>query len=72
MLAERPDGAPVGFFLPRIEASAPERELRCRTALATTFLAGLEMAGEGAVTLNQGDLWEDIPNCPFDKVSGRA
>ena len=53
MLAEPPHGGGLNLFLPAIADSAPERELRCRAALASTFMAGLELAREGKVELDQ-------------------
>jgi len=43
-----PNGGALGVFLPRIAADAPDRDLRCRAALASTLLAGLELARNGA------------------------
>ena len=37
------DGVPFEAFLPEVPVTAPERELRCRVAVAGTFLAGLEL-----------------------------
>lgn len=53
MLGEDPGGRELSAFLPAVNAGAPERELRCRAALASTLLAGLELAREGALLLNQ-------------------
>ncbi len=55
-----PDGGALGVFLPRIAANAPDRELRCRAALASTLLAGLELARNGAVTLEQDQPWQPV------------
>jgi segregation and condensation protein A len=60
MLAEPPGGGELGTFLPVMDGSTPERELRCRTALASTFLAGLELAREGALELEQLAPWNPI------------
>jgi len=49
----RAGAAELGTFLPGVDASTPERELRCRAALASTFVAGLELAREGALQLDQ-------------------
>ena len=40
-------------FLPVVPLEAPERERRCRAAVASTFLGSLELAREGVVTLMQ-------------------
>ena len=46
-------GAELGAFLPRIGPAASEREVRCKAAVASTFLAGLELARDGGVFLEQ-------------------
>ena len=53
-------GTEFDVFLPRIGPSAPERELRCRAAVASTFLAGLELARDGGVLLEQDRPWTTI------------
>ena len=62
VLDAAPDGAgaDLGAFLPRIGPAAPERELRCRAAVASTFLAGLELARDGGVLLEQDRPWTTI------------
>jgi segregation and condensation protein A len=57
MLVEQPSGGGLGMFLPAMDASTPERELRCRAALASTFVAGLELAREGVLQLDQQGAW---------------
>ncbi len=53
LLGEQPGGGELGAFLPRIDADGPDRDLRCRAAVASTLLAGLERARGGALTLAQ-------------------
>ena len=53
-------GAPLASFLPDVQADAPARELRCRVAVAGTFLAGLELAREGSITVRQEAAWASI------------
>ena len=53
-------GAALAAFLPEVPDDAPERELRCRTAVAGTFLAGLEMAREGCIAVEQDVAWSPI------------
>ena len=62
VLDTAPDGGGAKFdvFLPRIGPGAPERELRCRAAVASTFLAGLELARDGGVLLEQDRPWTTI------------
>ena len=62
VLDATPDGAgaTLGAVLPRIGPGAPERELRCKAALASTFLAGLELARDGRLVLDQDRPWTAI------------
>ena len=53
MLAERPEGGALARFLPTMDGMGPERELGCRAAVASTFLAGLELACDGTLALYQ-------------------
>ena len=60
MIAELPDGGTLITFLPKIDAKAPDRERRCRAAVASTLLAGLELARLGGVALDQEAPWASI------------
>ncbi len=53
-------GAVLETFLPEVAANAPERELRCRVAVAGTFLAGLELTRDGTAELTQLVEWRSI------------
>ena len=53
-------GAPLVNFLPEVPVDAPERALRCRVAVAGTFLAGLELTRDGSVTVQQQMVWASI------------
>ena len=53
------EGAALEAFLPE-PFDAPERELRCRTAVAGTFLAGLELTRDGSITVQQEAAWASI------------
>ncbi|HEY3848479.1 MAG TPA: hypothetical protein VGL95_15335 [Acetobacteraceae bacterium] len=53
-LAVLPDGTPLAALLPPIAAG---RALRCRAAVASTLVAGLELARDGALTLAQDAAW---------------
>jgi hypothetical protein len=53
LLASLPDGSPLTAFLPPIPEDAPSRTLRCRAAVASTLIAGLERARDGALLLEQ-------------------
>ena len=48
-----PSGAALPDFLPVIASDAPTRERRCRAAVASTLVAGLELARSGSLTLTQ-------------------
>ncbi len=60
MIAESPEGGMLRSFLPRIGTKAPDRERRCRAAVASTLLAGLELARQGDVALDQEVPWASI------------
>jgi segregation and condensation protein A len=53
MLAAHPEGGAITAFLPLLPPEAPYRALKARAAVASTFLAGLELAREGGLTLEQ-------------------
>ena len=55
-----PDRSALAVFLPKIGADVPDRALRCRAALASTLLAGLELARNGTVTLEQDQPWQPV------------
>ncbi len=54
------EGAVLEAFLPEIPTDAPERALRCRVAVAGTFLAGLELTRNGKAELTQFVSWESV------------
>jgi segregation and condensation protein A len=60
LLAVLPDGSPLAAFLPIIPHDAPARALRCRAAVASTLIAGLERARDGALSLDQDAAWMPI------------
>ncbi|HEY0418954.1 MAG TPA: hypothetical protein VGC80_05500, partial [Acetobacteraceae bacterium] len=53
LLADRPEGGALAAFLPPLATDAPNRPLQARAALATIFLAGLELARNGQIRLKQ-------------------
>jgi len=59
-LAALPDGSPLAAFLPAIDGDVPGRVLRCRAAVASTLVAGLELARDGALALEQDATWAPI------------
>ena len=56
LLQLHPTSLALERCLPPIPQHAPDRPIRLRAALASSFVAGLEMARDGAVTVQQ-----DIP-----------
>lgn len=61
---EQPDRRPLTTFLPKIGDMEPDRTLRCRVAIASTLIAGLELACDGTVALDQDDAWLPIRAAP--------
>lgn len=59
-LSDQGEEAPFAAVLPGIGADAPRRDWRCRVAVAAFFAAGLELARDGTVTLEQDGAWKDI------------
>jgi segregation and condensation protein A len=53
LLQQTPAALPLEHCLPPIPDSARDRPIRIRAALASTLVAGLELARDGAVTLEQ-------------------
>jgi len=53
LLPELPDGSALTRFLPQVAPELPQYDLRCRSAVASTLVAGLELAREGQLTLGQ-------------------
>ncbi len=56
----RPEGGGLETLLPRVDGEGAAQALRCRAALASTFLAGLELARAGTLRLEQPQPWQDI------------
>jgi segregation and condensation protein A len=53
LLADHPEGGALADFLPPLAADAPNRPLQARAAVASTFLAGLELERDGQIRLEQ-------------------
>ena len=53
ILPGRPDGAELKAFLPTIAADEPEFGLRARAAIASSFVAALELTRIGEITVDQ-------------------
>ena len=54
------EGAALAAFLPEVPVEAPDRDLRCRVAVAGTFLAGLELTRDGSIAVQQQVAWASI------------
>ena len=60
LLIAHPDGGELAQFLPPLPASTPEPALHARAALASTFLAGLELTRQEAARMTQAENFDDI------------
>jgi segregation and condensation protein A len=60
LLAAHPEGGELALFLPPHEGSEKPSPLRARSALASTFLAGLEMAREETLLMAQAEAFGNI------------
>ena len=59
-------------FLPAVPLDSPARELRCRAAVASTFVGGLELAREGVLGLEQDQLWQPVRVLRCEAVERRG
>jgi hypothetical protein len=59
LINEGTSGAGSESFIPAIASSA-RRALRCRAAVASTFVAGLELTRDAGLTLHQENAWHAI------------
>ena len=69
MLEQKPEGGPLEQFLPELPPGSPDAALRRRAALASTLVAGLELARDGGVSLAQQEPFGSIL---ISSVSGGA
>lgn len=60
LLRQSPTGLPLEHCLPPIPRAAPDRLLRLRAALASTLVAGLELARDGRATLQQEEAFDAV------------
>jgi segregation and condensation protein A len=73
LLAEMPANTPLGRFLPRVpvEDDRPDRlPLWRRSAVTSTLIAGLELARDGALRLEQAAPFAAITLCPRAEAAG--
>ncbi len=59
------EGRTFKAFLPKVATNAPERELRCRVAVAEIFLARLELTRDGNIIIEQPADWTTIELKPL-------
>lgn len=59
-LAALPDDTPLTALLPHIDGDDSGKTLRCRAAVASTLVAGLELARDGVLALAQDAAWMPI------------
>ena len=60
LLPEMLTRSPLACLLPEVAPEPPDYDLRCRSALASTLVAGLELARQGEITLGQDQTFEMI------------
>ena len=74
LLNDGAEGDEFARFLPEIAAGAPARDFQCRGAVASTLVAGLELARGGTVTLDQTEPWASIRlrSAPDKRTGGSA
>ena len=60
LLQKRSENRELQVFLPKIAEAGSGRALHCRAAVAATFVAGLELACDGALTLQQDTAWQQV------------
>ena len=59
-----PENAALWRFLPEVAPEPPDYDLRCRSAVASTLVAGLELARQGQLTLGQAESFGGIRVSP--------
>ena len=60
LLSAHPAGGLLQQFLPPLAPDEPDRRLATRAAIASTFVAGLELARNGTAQLDQGEIFGAI------------
>ena len=60
LLGLLPDGSPLAAFLPQLGTEEPDSAVRARAALSSTLIAGLELARDGVLALEQGAAWTPV------------
>ncbi|MDT8278722.1 ScpA family protein [Roseomonas mucosa] len=60
ILEQDPEGGDLTLFLPPLPHVEPEQSLQARAALASTLMAGLELARDGVLNLSQEQIFGPI------------
>jgi segregation and condensation protein A len=60
MLPDFPDGAPMVAFLPEVRPEDSKRALKARAAVASTFVAGLELVKQNVLGFGQASPFGDV------------
>jgi segregation and condensation protein A len=60
MLPDFPEGTEMTVFIPKIAGEDPNKTFKERTALASTFVAALELAKQEVITVDQSDLFGEM------------
>ena len=60
LLAAYPAGGTLQQFLPRLPPDEPDHVIKARAAVASTLVAGLELARDGTAHLEQGEAFGPI------------
>lgn len=60
LLGEFPPYRALSMFLPPVDPRHADRGFRCRVAVASTLVAGLELARNGGLALDQDTAWAPI------------
>ena len=60
LLGLLPDGSPLAAFLPQLGTEEPDSAVRARAALSSTLIAGLELARDGVLALEQDAAWTPV------------
>ncbi len=60
MIAHAPRSAALQSFLPAIAHHEPDHDLKAKAALASTLVAGLELARDGEIEMAQGEAFSTI------------
>jgi segregation and condensation protein A len=60
MLPDFPEGAPMVAFFPAVPDTDANWTLKARAAVASTFVAGLELARQEVIEIDQSALFQDV------------